>query len=155
MAISCRPSPCSRSPSTGFLMERFPQTSVCFSHHFLPSTVSEGYVWLSVPHVSACSQRFEEFTRICEKYPKIATGTPTLSVAIAIPCLLNCHPKPLPLRTQNRMGARCQQERRGRKAVEPRAGGAEAVAWWGRSGVWGAWITAWTPKRASDHLAGN
>lgn len=33
--------------------------------------------------------------------------------------------------------------------------GAGQVAWWGSSWAGCAWITAWTLKRASDHLARN
>jgi hypothetical protein len=37
---------------------------VSFFHYLLSSTIFEGYVWWSVPHVSAFAQRFPVFTRI-------------------------------------------------------------------------------------------
>jgi len=47
------PSLRSRSPSTVFLLGSFPRTSVRFFTVSSLLTVFEGYVWWSVPHVSA------------------------------------------------------------------------------------------------------
>jgi hypothetical protein len=67
MPISCPPGSRFRFPSKDSLLGRFPRSFVLFPHLFLSSTVFEGYVWLSVPHVSAFPQQPTVFTRIIKR----------------------------------------------------------------------------------------
>ena len=80
--IRWRPDPRFRSPGTDFLLARSPRTSVHFPNVPSSSMFFEGYVRLSVPHVSACPHQFTVFTRILERSCCISSDLAALSEAI-------------------------------------------------------------------------